>query len=150
MIAEYKQNEINRLSFVKDRDGYMASVEFAKRGLATYRKHLFTNAGKEYRVPLICSCVVYRAYIKEYVTNKIKEFEKIKFKLYYGIRTRNIKQPADKCAYSANLDNNSICYNKYVRLKLLRCPFKNQCNCSRYVSIRCMGWQLTYNKRFNK
>lgn len=150
MSDKCKQDELNRLLFVKDRDGYMASVEFARIGLITYRKHLFTKAGKAYRVPLICSCIVYRAYIKEYVTNKIKEFEKIKFNLRYGIRTRNIKQPTDKCAYSANLDTNSICYYKYARLKFPSCPFNNQCNCSNYISIRCMNWQLEFNKRFNK
>lgn len=71
--------------------------------------------------------------------------EKIKFKLRYGTRTRNVKQPVDKCAYGGN-----NCYYGKLKLNSPKCPFKHKCNCPKYNSYRCLNWQLTYHKRFNK
>lgn len=73
----------------------------------------------------------------------ITEFEKIKFKLRYSPKTRNVKQPVDKCAYGEN-----NCYYGKLKLNSPKCPFKHKCNCPKYNSYRCLNWQLLVNKRF--
>lgn len=75
----------------------------------------------------------------------MNEFEKIKFKLEYTPKTRNIKKPVDKCIYGGK-----YCYyhSGVFKLNKEKCPFKNQTYCNRYLSERCCQWQLMYNKRF--
>lgn len=72
------------------------------------------------------------------------ELEKIKFKLEYNPKTRNVKKPVCKCIYGKN-----DCWYHGVSFKYSEnCPFKNQTYCNRYLSERCSQWQLMYNKRF--
>lgn len=69
-ILTYKQNEIDRINFIKNRDGESSAIEFSLNGIREYRKLLFTRAGREIRIQLICSIIVYKRYITEYNTQK--------------------------------------------------------------------------------
>jgi len=68
------QAEIDRLTFLEDRDGYEEALDFAKRTYKSYRKALMCSRKRgvkkvhhasipEFRPFFIGSCVVFRRFI---------------------------------------------------------------------------------------
>ena len=65
-------NELNRLAFVKQRDGVVGAIAFAKQGISVYRAALAQRNrlgfrcgyGKEYRKTLVESLIVYRRFLR--------------------------------------------------------------------------------------
>ena len=69
---ELKNNERCRLDSIVSREGTSRAVQFAQQTLGVYRTALAKNAngrrsgyGSAYRRPLVMSCIVLRAYLRD-------------------------------------------------------------------------------------
>jgi hypothetical protein len=70
----HKQQEIERLRFVLNRDGLEGAIRFAKQTIHVYRASLKqrnraghrTGYGLAFRLPLVASCVVARRFLRDH------------------------------------------------------------------------------------
>ena len=65
IIEHHKQQEVQRIRFLIQRDGMDLALAFVEQTFKLYREALKARKyGKEFRVPLLCSCVILRQILR--------------------------------------------------------------------------------------